>query len=441
MACLSKYIIFMIVLLAVSPSYAEDMQLTLKDAVTRALEHSYIVKAAVHDSAGAAYQLQAARSDRYPTLSLVAVSYAVDEIPSFTLPLPDAPSLELGTKEVYQADLKLSLPLFTGGKIDGNIDRYDAITQAARANLKARRLETGYQARRAYLNLMLADIALQSVQASQKRLEIIKTDIQNLYDHGLADSTDILETELAYQKILLQVDYQTTMRTNSAAALNRLIGRNQAYSTIPSEPLPNPPGDRPLSHSEDDIERPELVALRANIATAQSLSRLATADYFPSLSAYGGYSVGKPNKDMFNKDWNDYLSVGLALNWSFNLGGKKIHSKSFADHTVGTLEMTLNETEEAFALMANTARENLQYTLAAYDISRREYDIARRQFARAQNQQKAGKMSVNRLLEKEEELRIAEQAFEASKINYWLAQTDYLYAVGSDKIYGGLGDE
>jgi outer membrane protein TolC len=417
------------------------MRLTLKDAVTRALEHSCIVKAAVHDSAGAAYQLQAARSDRFPTLSLDAVSYAVDDIPSFTLPLPNAPSLELGAKEVYQADIKLSVPLFTGGKIDGNIGHYHARTQAAQANLETRRLETGYQTRKAYLNLMLADIILQSVRASQKRLEIIKTDIQNLYDHGLADSTDLLETELAWQKILLQMDYQNTLRANAAAALNKLVGIDKTNNIVPSEPLQNPPDNISSLYTDDDIKRPELTALRANIATAQSISRLATADYFPNVSAFGGYSVGKPNKDMFNKDWNDYLSVGLALNWSFNLGGKKINNKSFADQTVRTLEMTLSETIEAFALMAGTARENLRYALTAYDISRREYDIAQRQFALAQDQQKAGKMSVNRLLEKEEELTIDQTAFEASKINYHLARTEYYYAVGSDKIFGGLGDE
>lgn len=440
-ACLSKYFVFILVLLAVTPSYAEDITLSLEDAIARALKHSYTVKAAAHDSVGASYQLKAARSDRYPTLSLEAVSYAVDEIPSFTLPLPNAPSLELGSKETHQADFKLSLPLFTGGKIDGNIDRYHAITQAAQANLETRRLETGYQTRKAYLNLMLADVALQSVQASQKRLDIIKTDIQNLYDNGMADSTDILETELAYQKILLQVDYQTTMRTNATAVLNKLIGIDQTDNIVPSEPLPTPPENTAILSSKDTLARPELRALEANLIAAENISRLATADYFPNLSAYGGYSVGKPNKDMFNKKWNDYLSVGLALNWSFNLGGKKIHNKSYADQAVHSLEMTLSETSEAFALMAKTARENLQYTLNAHDISRREYDIARRQFALAQEQQKAGKISVNRLLEKEEELRIAEQAFEASKINYHLARTEYYFAVGSNEIYGGLNDE
>ena len=99
--------------------------------------------------------------------------------------------------------------------MSGNSGRYRAATDAARANVETRRLETGYQTRRAYLGLMLADVTLKSVQASQKRLDIIKTDIQNLFDNGLADSTDILETDLAYQKILLQADYQNTARTNA----------------------------------------------------------------------------------------------------------------------------------------------------------------------------------------------------------------------------------
>jgi outer membrane protein TolC len=429
------------VLLAASPLYAGDKKLSLEQAIARALEHSYTVKAAAHDSAGADRQLKAARADRFPTLSLDAVSYAVDELQSFEIPIPGIPPIEIGAKETYQADFKLTVPLFTGGKIAGNIGRFRAVTDAARAGLETRRLETGYQTRRAYLNLMLADISIRSVQASRKRLEIIRTDIKNLHDNGLADSTDILETELAFQKVLLQADYQATVRTNAAATLNKLLGADDTDNLILTEAIKDPPPDADADISTDNINRPELAALRANIAAAENVSRLATADYFPNLSAYGGYSVGKPNKDMFNNTWNDYFSVGLALNWSFNLGGKKVHNKLSADRTAQSLEMTLNETEDSFALLARTARENVQYALAAYRISAGEFDIAERQFALAQKQQKAGKLSVNRLLEKEEELRVAQQAFEASKINYYAARTEYYFAVGSDKIYGGLNDE
>ncbi len=424
-----------------APLHAEDVTLSLDQAIAQALEHSYTVKSAAHDSTGARRQLQSAQADRFPTLSLDAVSFAVNKLQSFNVPVPGGPSIELGSKETYQADFKLSVPLFTGGKITGNIDRYHAITDAARATVETRRLETGYQTRRAYLGLMLADVSLKSMQASRKRLDIIKTDIQNLFANGLADSTDILETELAYQKILLQSDYQTTARTNAAAALNKLLGNSESDNIVLSETLHDPKPAVSSTTTEEKINRPELTALRANMAAAQNVSRLATADYYPNLSAYGGYSVGKPNKDLFNKTWNDYFSVGLALNWSFNLGGKKLHNKSAADQTVHSIEMTLNETEDAFTLMAKTARERLQYAQSAYNISAKEYDIAKRQYTLAQKQQKAGKMSVNRLLEKEEDLRVAEQAYEASKINYYLAQTDHYFAVGSDKIYGGLNDE
>ena len=317
-----------------APLHAEDMKLTLDQAIAQALEHSYTIKSAAHDSAGARQQLKSAQADRFPTLSLDAVSFAVNKLQSFNVPIPGGPSIELGSKKTYQADFKLSVPLFTGGKISGNIGRYRAATDAAHANVETRRLETGYQTRRAYLGLMLADVTLKSVQASQKRLDIIKTDIQNLFDNGLADSTDILETDLAYQKILLQADYQNTARTNAAAALNKLLGNPESDNIVLSEPLHDPPATVAPMTSDEKINRPELEALRANKDAAQNVSRLATADYFPNLSAYGGYSVGKPNKDLFNKTWNDYFSVGLALNWSFNLGGKKLHNKSAADQTV-----------------------------------------------------------------------------------------------------------
>jgi outer membrane protein TolC len=56
----------------------------------------------------------------------------------------------------------------------------------------------------------------------------------------------------------------------------------------------------------------------------------------------------------------------------------------------------------------------------------------------AEDKQKAGQMTVNRLLELEAELTETEQQFEAARLKYFAAVTDYLYAVGSDAIWGGL---
>lgn len=89
-------------------------------------------------------------------------------------------------------------------------------------------------------------------------------------------------------------------------------------------------------------------------------------------------------------------------------------------------------------LQVKVGLANLKYAYRAFAISQEEYDISKRKFRLAKEKQKAGYMSVNRLLELEAELTATEQLYHASEINYYIKQNEYLYTLGSPGIYGGL---
>ncbi len=93
---------------------------------------------------------------------------------------------------------------------------------------------------------------------------------------------------------------------------------------------------------------------------------------------------------------------------------------------------------ETLALQAKIALENLRQAYDNYTISGRQYDIAEKQYRIGFEKQRAGSISLNRLLELESDLTSIEQMYKASKINYFLSETEYLYAIGSPRIYGGF---
>lgn len=420
---------------------AAGAPLSLEEAVKMALDHNFGVKAAQHDSAAAASRLSEAQSDRYPVLSLAAKSYYVSELQKMSLSLP-APMYtlqrELGSHDNYQADFTLSLPLFTGGRIGRRIALETENASAGMEQLASQKLATAYQCRRQYLNLVAAQAVTAAAQASLERLHLIQKDVQNMYDNGMADSLDILDAVQALKKGTQLVDEQETARQNSWRQLAQSIGieDSSALSVIDNVPLPAEPHyARPTTA---DITRPELARLDHVVAAAENAAALSSAAYFPTLGAFGGYSIGMPNKDMFGKTWNDYFSAGLSLNWDFNVGGKTSKTVATARQTASSARMTRAKLQDDLLLQSTVAHNNLTLAYNNCRTAADEFDIAQRKFNLARQKQREGNLSLNRLLEQEADLTATEQQYRAAVVRYFLAETDYLYAVGSIRLYGGL---
>lgn len=430
--------IFALALMAITFNAFGQTSLSLSDAIRLSQEHSYGIKSARSDSMSAAFDLSAAKAGRFPTLSLSAVSSYINKVQSITLPFVG--SKTIGIKDNYQADLKLSLPIYTGGRISNQIRVQREIANGKIYSLQSERLDNAYLTRKAYLGFMASQAVTASASASFSRLKIIRDDVQNLYNAGMADSVDILEAEIALEKAQQNLDQQMTQEQNAASSLARLIGLGNADSINATDSIPIPDYEiyRNVEPSIEEINRPELQAIENRARAADLAVRLNASNYFPIFSGFGGYSYGKPNKDLFNHTWNDYWTAGLNLNWDFNLGGKTIYNVNSAKATATSIKMTKSDLEESFLLGAQTSLQNLALSYNSYVVLQRQFDLSQREFHLAENQERAGKISINRLLELEANLTATEQLFRVSQINYYLSESDYLYAIGSPKIYGGF---
>jgi outer membrane protein TolC len=433
-----KRIFFVIGLLLIGASGYAETKLSLTEAVQKALEHSYNVKMSRHDSLSAVSDLKSARTQRYPSLSLNAVSYYIDQLQEVSI-IPGR-TLELGSHENYQTDFKLTVPFYTGGKIGNQIKIQKENLTAKSYSLESEKMAAAYQARKGYLNLMLTRYLVAAAKSSQDRIDIIARDVQNLFQSGLADSVDILDAASATQQGLLGLTDKENLRRNASIALAQQLGLSALEEIAPTETAPDP---LPLSDNDNSgqslsIDRPELKGLDSRLRAANYLVSFNRAGYFPLLSGYAGYSYGKPNRDQFNKSWNGYFNVGLSLNWEFNLGNRTHHNINSARQSALSLEMSRRRLEENFNLQADLAHENLKKSYQYFVINKKELEIATHKFRLAREKHNAGKLSVNRLLEMESELATVEQGYYAAIINYYLAETEYLYAIGAPKIFGGF---
>jgi outer membrane protein TolC len=415
---------------------AADRSLTLGEALRLAGENAYGVKAAYHDSLSAEYGLRAAKSARFPSLAVGGNAFGIRPLDELGIsPL----QIEPDWSEIYATNLRLSYPIYTGGRRTNDIRRQSENLGGASSLLGAARLENAYRSRRAYIALLIADRMVGSADASLKRISVIRTNVQNLFDAGMADSIDVLETELSLRGAERLVEEKRNDRRNASTTLVRLLDIPDNETIVPTEFIPEPEPFRIEKPAADDIaRRPELAAAAHRIASAGYQRSIVKANLLPVVSGMGGYALVKPDFAERGGDWQDLWFLGLTLSWDLNLGGKEFSESNQALESVRSLEMKRKDLEDTLLLQAQIAWNNVEEAYLVYGIQKDERNIATRRYALAEDKQKAGEMTVNRLLEIEAELTQSEQQFEAARLSYYAAVTDYLYAVGSDQIWEGL---
>lgn len=415
-----------------------ELRVTLEDALALSLDHADLVAAARHDSLAAAQALRGAKSAWWPTAALGA--NAIGLHPNDDLGVGPIQLAPAEWHSIYVASLSLRYPIFVGGRRINEIRRSRETVRAADANVDAARLLNAYQCRQAYIGLLLAQSQVRSAEASLKRVDIIRENVQNLFASGAADSVDLLETELSIRRSRRLVEEARNQRRNASATLARRLGTDPDRILVPTEavPTPQPGDDARLAGPEPELHRPELTALDHQVEAARHQHAAAKASYWPAINGLGGFAVVRPDLGQPEVDWRDLWFVGLTLSWQLNIGGQEFAQTAGALEQMKSLEMQRKDAEATLALQSRVAWNNIQQAYTAYEISREELGISRRRFDLAKATAEVGRMSVNRLLEMETELTQTEQEFDATRLRYFSAVTDYLYAIGSPALWEGI---
>jgi outer membrane protein len=426
-----------LLLLCIMASVAAK-ELTLSDALSRAKANSQRLRSAEAQRQAADNALRSARAERFPSLSATAIASYVNEVPTLQIALPTGPAISrnIGTHETYQTDVRLSMPLFTGGRISSGIELASASYDMTGASMDQVYSALLLETRQAVINLYRADQILLAANSSLARTKTLEKDVLSLFSVGAADSVDLLELELATTKAALQVDVAETARHSSAIVLGRLIGEDNPRSLVIVDSLP-PPIDHLVDSSENQT-RAELYQVWASIASAKAQRKLARSDWFPSVAVYGGYSYGKPNLDRFNDRWNDYFTAGATLSWSLNLGGKASSQMRRADYARIAYEHTEKDIRAVINQEEQLAREQTSLTSKKYAASATSVRVAEARFRLAKLQLGEGQISTNRLIEIQESLAIAEAEKASALADYHLALSQFYYVIRSIKLESGF---
>ncbi|MGC1435408.1 MAG: TolC family protein [Terriglobales bacterium] len=413
---------------------AQPSALTLRQAMTIALEKNPLRKAAIADTKAASATVREARSFLMPHLSFSETATRGDD-PVYVF------GSELRQQRFTAADFalnKLNSPLPFGNfatRFGGTWNLFDSfatwhgVNQAKQMNeavghqLDRTDQEIVFRVVSSYYDVLLAAKELDVAEQSAKTAQSIMDRSQARFDSGLTVESDLLTA-----KVRMAARRQEVIRAKNAlvvaqAQLNTAMGNPpdspfQITEALAERTLPAPV----LGEVEKQAlaNRPDLKRITSEEAAQRQSVAMAKSSFGPRVNAFAGWEMDNPT----------FLAGGGGNNW---LGGIEVQFDIFQGGAKRAELSRQRALEEKVVAMKQAASDavRLEVRRAYYetDANRQQIEVARAAIAQAQESLRINQDRYDSGLTTITDLLGAEDAARRSQTDYWEAvyhfQTSY----------------
>ncbi|MFV0553184.1 MAG: TolC family protein [Mangrovibacterium sp.] len=338
--------------------------------------------------------------------------------------------LNVSLNGAYLAGVQLNQTIYAGGKVRSSNQMAELGVAIASENKRMQEVNTIVEADQAYWTF----VAVQSkVQLAEKNVTLLETLVKRVgdsYEVGYTNQNDLLKVRVKHNQAKLDLKRAQNGLELCRMSLCRLIGfpldtpiETDSILYIDTELLVELSG-------EDVSQRPEYQILEKQIQLADTKIKHTRADHLPQLAVTANYGtwggVEMNNMDLSNTGFSALAMLKVPL---FNWGrGQKEIQMAELDKEMRTAE--LNKNSQLMLLEISKARFALEE--AALTIS-----ICTDNLAQAEENQRVsadsyelGKETISDLLVAQTQRQEAENELLEAKVNFKLAETEYLRTMG-----------
>ena len=389
----------------------ESLRLTLAEAVERARSSSPHLERlrALQRAADAA--LRGVKSGRLPQVDVLASYTRNSNVPELTLALPGAPPQTVfpNIPNNYRAHAGLTVPLYTSGRVSGQVAAAGHDRDAAARDVDAGLSDVVLETVTAYWSLVSARAAERVLAESIASFEADLKQVRDRFDVGMAARNDVLNVQVERDR----AELSRLEAANGAAIANlnlvRLLGLAPGISIEPGEAVTAP------ALPSEDVEglvaraiegRPEIAGLRSRAAAAEASIRIARSANRPQASLTAGYDYARPNTRILplTSSWNDTWSVGVNLSILAFDGGRASAAAAEARARADAARNQLEELERSVRLDVASRVLDLSTRRAALEVAERNLEAARENLSVSRDRYREGLIPPSELLDAESRL-------------------------------------
>ena len=375
---------------APAPAAPETVvRLTVEEAVTRAIAASPRLARLSALEAAAEAQARGARADRWPQVDLGGGYTRRSEVPELAIFAPTnnpAQPVERivvfpNIQDNWRLRAAVALPIWTGGRLGGQIDAAEQGKAAAGEDLRTGRADLVLETKDAYWSLVTARESVRVLQESIKAYDAHFADARNRERFGMAARNEVLAVQVERDRVELERLGAEAGADIAEANLHRLLDLPPFARVEPAEPLEasvTPRPDVEALVAEAQAGRPERKALVARVAAAEAITGAERGARLPQVALTGGYTYANPNRDIVppTATWEDTWDVGVGLSWSVFDGGRRSANEARARAQADAARQQVRELDRAIRLEVTQRALELRTAEARLAVAERSVESA-----------------------------------------------------------------
>ncbi|HEX9106588.1 MAG TPA: TolC family protein [Longimicrobiales bacterium] len=434
-------------------------ELTLSDALARALEQSPDVRTAEAQVQYAEAQSKAAWSNALPQFNTqLAYSRALRSVfqnvgftlpdsmkfdPNSSLPLDQRvkyledktgyaalgalgslfSNMPFGRANTWIAGLTITQPIFTGGRIHSGISIAGSAADAARFGLDETRSEMALQVKVGYYDAQLAD---RSVAIMQQSVELAREHLRQVnlrYDAGRASELDTLKAAVDLANLEPQLLAVRNGRELAFLNLKRLLKLPaDAQLALTTELKPRTRAGQPVvavqlpsvADAQGELDgRGAMQAASRAVDIGHSQVSMARAAFLPTVAFSGNFNrQAYPSSISFPKgdEWRDDWSVALAVQFPLFQGLKRTADLDAA-------HAQLRQAQVQHDNLRDAVRIQYQQAWGEFERGKAQVDAAARTAAAAQKVYDLTELRYSEGLATQLDVSSARLALQQARIN------------------------
>lgn len=365
--------------------FAATLELDLEETIQRALLTNPSVKIAEYNRKAAKADYSAAKGARGISISLSHDSgrggyadYAMRSVNGGTK------ILTKGIGNSHSNSITASLPIFTGGELQGQIGQAKANYRSMLSAEEQAYNEMKETATTGYFNMLNATNMKALRQESVDRLQAHLDNVIAQYNVGIVARADVLRSEVELANA--QQDYITASNEYDVAeaTLNNIIGTPLNTALKLKDSLQYVPYDNDMAYclAYSEQHRPELKQAEYAIDSAEAALVVARSGHMPKVYANASNNWGGNGSDWPGDD-DENWSIGVTASMNIFDSGvtwSKIHA---AQENLAKAKETQRQIKDAVELEVRTdylnmreAEKRISTTQVAVASAEEDYHIA-----------------------------------------------------------------
>ena len=441
---MKKTILITLLTFTLSVSAQEVAQLSLKEAITFALENKSEAKKAKLDIENSEYKIQEVRSRALPQIS---ANGSLNYNPILQTTVIDgenfgAPGTTIqaafGQKWNSVAGISVSQALFDQSVFTG-LKAARTTREFYQINADLTEEQVIERVANAYYQVYVQQQKLEVVENNLKNANKVKDIIKGQYDNGLARKIDLDRISVRVNNINSIKQQLINAISLQENALKFYMGMPvQNKIVIPKTAFEVTPQD--LNKTADVTNRTEYILLKKQEQLLNYQKKAYQASYYPTLSLSGSYNyIGQgPEMPLFAKPidgvyWSDFASIGLSLRVPIFTGfGTKARVKQ-ANTTIKSLQVDIDNTKLALDMAFENSKKQIENSLITIENQKDNVKLAQEVFANTNNNYTQGLASLTDLLDAENALVEAQNNYTTAILEYKLAEIQFIKSKGELK--------